>query len=227
LSKYQERPKKKKIDTEGVEMKCGKKENRSLFDKIAPVYGHFYNMQKKRYAAVVEKVSKEIEMASYDTVIDVGCGTGALCSVLREKGLSVTGVDPAEKMLDIARKTTQGENIRFVKGSTVGRLPFENDSFDVAIASYVAHGMEKSARKKLYAEMSRLAAKKVIIYDYNKKRAFFTSLVEWMEGGDYFHFIKDPEDEMKKCISQMNECFSEVKVIDVDTRAAWYICTPY
>jgi len=48
----------------------GRKENRSLFDKIAPVYGHFYNMQKKRYAEVAEKVSKEIDIASYDTVID-------------------------------------------------------------------------------------------------------------------------------------------------------------
>ena len=44
--------------------------------------------------------------------------------------------------------------------------------------------------------------------------------------GDYFRFIKDTTIEMESCMSEMKMCFSDDKVIDVDTRASWYICTP-
>lgn len=78
----------------------------------------------------------------------------------------------------------------------------------------------------MYAEMSRVTKSRVVIYDYNQKRALLTSVIEWLERGDYFQFIKDAENEMKNCVSEMKECFSEVKVVDVDSKAAWYICTP-
>jgi NifB/MoaA-like Fe-S oxidoreductase len=50
--------------------------------------------------------------------------------------------------------------------------------------------------------------------------------VEWLERGDYFRFIKNAEKEMKDCSQEMEECFSEVKVVNVGERAAWYICKP-
>jgi hypothetical protein len=53
-----------------------------------------------------------------------------------------------------------------------------------------------------------------------------TTIIEWLERGDYFQFIKEAEHEMKNCVFEMKECFSEVKVVDVDYKAAWYICTP-
>ena len=86
--------------------------------------------------------------------------------------------------------------------------------------------MQKSERIKLYSEMRRVTKSKVIIYDYNQKRSLMTSLVEWLEQGDYFQFIKNPKIEMESCVSEMANCFSEVKVIEVDTRASWYVCTP-
>ena len=203
-----------------------KKNSSFLFNTIAPIYGLFYNSQKKRFLEVVEKVSRELDMTSYDTILDVGCGTGALCSVLNEKGLSVTGIDPAEKMLSIAKRQPENKKIKFFQANVLEQLPFGDKSFDISIASYVAHGMQKKERKQLYAEMSRATKNKVIIYDYNQNRALLTSIIEWLEQGDYFRFIKAAENEMKNCVSEMKECFSEVKVIDVDTHASWYICTP-
>ena len=105
-------------------------------------------------------------------------------------------------------------------------MPFGDKSFDVSIASYVAHGLTADERKLMYAEMSRVTEKWVIIYDYNKKRSLLTSFIEWLEGGDYFHFIRDAEPEMKDCVSEMKTCFSDVKVINVDVMANWYICKP-
>lgn len=197
-----------------------------LFNSIAPIYGLFYAMQKNRYGMVIDKVSEQLDLYSFDNVVDVGCGTGALCSILHEKGLTVTGIDPADKMLQIAKKKPENKTITFIQANVLEQLPFENKSFDISISSYVAHGLQKNERKQMYAEMSRVTKSRVVIYDYNQKRAFLTSVIEWLERGDYFQFIKDAENEMKNCVSEMKECFSEVKVVDVDSNAAWYICTP-
>ena len=204
----------------------GKKKSSFLFNLIAPVYGLFYNYQKSRYAKIVEKVKNEMNLFSFETIIDVGCGTGALCSVLNDKGMNVTGIDPAIKMLDIAMSKSENKDIKFFQGNALEGLSFEDKRFDLAISSYVAHGLEAEDRKRLYAEMSRVAREYVIIHDYNNKRSFFTSIIEWLEGGDYFHFIKHAESEMKDCLAEMKNCFSEVLVIQVDVRANWYICKP-
>lgn len=202
------------------------KKSSFLFNFIAPIYGLFYDMQKKHYRMVIKTVSEELNLSLFDSILDVGCGTGSLCSILCEMGLTVTGIDPADKMLKVAKRQSENKNITFIQANVLERLPFEDKSFDISIASYVAHGLQKNERKKMYAEMGRVTKNKVIIYDYNKNRALSTSIIEWLERGDYFGFIKEAEEEMKNCVSEMKECFSEVKVVDVDFRAAWYICTP-
>jgi ubiquinone/menaquinone biosynthesis C-methylase UbiE len=205
----------------------GERSSEFLFNSIAPIYGLFYERQKKRFFEVIEGVNKELDLQEFKTILDVGCGTGALCSVLNEKGLTVTGIDPAEKMLRIARKKPENRTIRFARANVLEGLSFEDKTFDIAIASYVAHGMKQEDRKRMYAEMSRVTKHKVIIYDYNEKRSLLTTVVEWLERGDYFNFIQNAESEMKNCVSELRECFSEIKVVNVDVRASWYICTPH
>ena len=196
-----------------------KSQKKSLFDAIAPVYALFYPMQKRRFKEVLDNIEESFDMGGFKTVLDVGCGTGALCSTLSQRGYIVTGVDPAEEMLRIAAEKTRGDNIDFIRANATESLPFDDKAFDIAIASYVAHGMDKEQRIKLYEQMSRVTKGQVIIYDYNKNRSLLTTIVEWLEKGDYFYFIKNAEEEMK-------HCFADVRVIDVSARAAWYICTP-
>jgi ubiquinone/menaquinone biosynthesis C-methylase UbiE len=197
----------------------GKRDSTILFNSIANIYGLFYKIQKRRFTEVIEIAKKELDIKEFKTILDVGCGTGALCSVLNGMGHKVTGLDPAEKMLNIAREKPENKDISFAVANILERLPFDDEFFDAAIASYVAHGMGKEDRKLMYAEMSRVAKSKVIIYDYNEKRSFITTIIEWLEGGDYFNFIKNAE-------SKMRECFSDVKTVYVGVRATWYICTP-
>ncbi len=204
----------------------GKENHNSLFNSIAPFYDLFFNRQRKRFAVVIKGAKEELDLSSYETILDVGCGTGALCSVLHETGLSVTGIDSAEKMLAAAMKKPENQGVHFIQANVLETLPFDDKCFDISIASYVAHGLKQSERKRMYAEMGRITKHQVVIYDYNKNRSFPTTVVEWLEKSDYLHFIKNAELEMKGCVSELKACFSEVKVIDVDTRAAWYICTP-
>ncbi len=203
-----------------------KKKGSVLFNVIAPFYGLFYQSQKRNFKKIIRNVQGEFDLLKFETIIDIGCGTGALCSVLKEKKMTVTGIDAAEKMLKIARNKPENKGINFIRANILEPLPFDDNSFEIAISSYVAHGLEEDQRRQMYAEMSRVAKKWVIIYDYNDKRFIGTSLIEWLEGGDYFHFIGHAEPEMRACMTELKPCFSEVRVVNVGVRANWYICKP-
>ncbi|MBK5246190.1 MAG: class I SAM-dependent methyltransferase [Peptostreptococcaceae bacterium] len=196
------------------------KRKMNIFNLIAPAYGLFYDYQKKHYMANIDILQEGIDLSKYKNIIDVGCGTGALCSVLKQKGLLVTGVDLSQRMLKIGAKKPENTEVKFFKGNVLDRLPFEGKSFDLSVASFVAHGLKRNERKMMYAEMSRITKHVVIIYDYTEKRSVLTSIVEWTEGGDYFNFIKKTKTEMKKS-------FRDVHVINAGVRGAWYICTPF
>lgn len=189
----------------------------SIFNKIAPIYGMFFDFQLKYFTKIQEKVSSEIDFSKYESILDIGCGTGALCKTFYDKGFEVVGVDPSKGMLAQGNKKLKNLPIKLIHIVPGEPLPFKDKSFDIVITSYVAHGLKKDERLQLYNEMKRLSKKLVIIHDYNENRALLTSIVEWLENGDYFNFIKIAEKEMK-------EVFDEVKKINVDTRAAWYIC---
>ena len=66
------------------------KDNKGLFNFIAPIYGLFFNFQVKYYSKVLERVREIIDIKQHCTIIDIGCGTGALCHALANEGLKVT-----------------------------------------------------------------------------------------------------------------------------------------
>jgi ubiquinone/menaquinone biosynthesis C-methylase UbiE len=72
-----------------------------------------------------------------DNLLEVGCGTGVLArqatTIVLPDG-SVTGLDLSESMLSVARRKCPGAV--FQQGNVMD-LPFENESFDVVIASFV------------------------------------------------------------------------------------------
>lgn len=190
-----------------------------LFNTIASFYGLFFRFQVKYFRRILERVCGEVDLTQYRSIVDVGCGTGALCYVLQSYGLCVTGVDSANKMLAIAAKKLGHSDVNLIHACATKPIPFPDKSFDVAISSYTIHGIPAIERKKMYREMSRLARDLVIFHDYNDQRAWVTDLVECLEGGDYFNFIKNAETEMRAS-------FKEVTVFNVGSQAAWYVCTP-
>lgn len=201
-----------------------KKAHHLIFNNIAGIYSLFFESQKRSFRMAVEKAKPYFDITHYDTVLDVGSGTGALCSVLTELGLTTTGVEPAEKMRAVALQKTAAQRIAFLPGNILEGLPFEDDSFDIVMASFVAHGLTPEHRKLMYAEMSRIAKHYVIFHDFNENRSLPISLIEWLEGGDYFRFIKTARHEMKACENALKSCFASVEVITVAKQASWYVC---
>src|SRR5262245_3786045 len=71
-------------------------------------------------------------------VIDVGCGAGALTTVLAETvGTgNVAGVDPSEPFVAEARRRVPGADLRVGPAEA---LPFEDGTFDSALSQLVFH----------------------------------------------------------------------------------------
>jgi SAM-dependent methyltransferase len=64
-------------------------------------------------------------------VLDVGCGEGRFCRMLKQNSIDVTGVDPTRGLLDAARaRDTDGAYVE----ATAERLPFDDKAFDLVVS---------------------------------------------------------------------------------------------
>jgi len=63
--------------------------------------------------------------------LDVGCGEGRFCRMLREDGVAATGVDPTVALIDEARRRDPGGDYRLGRAEA---LDFPDASFDLAVS---------------------------------------------------------------------------------------------
>jgi ubiquinone/menaquinone biosynthesis C-methylase UbiE len=77
-------------------------------------------------------------VADTDRVVDVGCGTGQPAARLAEVigAQRVSGIDPNEAVIAVARKRVPGADIRL---GSAEALPFADQSFDAALAQLVVN----------------------------------------------------------------------------------------
>ena len=184
-----------------------------LFHRIARPYSWFFTGQSRSYAKCFELGRSALPEPAGKHALDLGCGTGAFTAALRKEGWDAQGVDIAPGMLAQAHK----KGLSCTLGDVLQGLALVDHSFDLVSAAYVAHGLRKDDRHRLFTEMRRLSRSIVLLHDYTPDRHPLTSFIEYLEGGDYFNFIKTGEDEMRAQ-------FADVTVIRVGPRAAWYVC---
>ena len=60
-------------------------------------------------------------------VLDVGCGTGTFALLLADRGLEVTGVDPALASLEVARTKPGSDRVRWIHGDATSLPPLQVD----------------------------------------------------------------------------------------------------
>ena len=62
-----------------------------------------------------------------ESVLDVGCGTGTLACLLAGRGLEVIAVDPAAACLEVARRKSGADEVRWVHGDLTDLPPLQVD----------------------------------------------------------------------------------------------------
>jgi SAM-dependent methyltransferase len=187
-----------------------------LFERISIPYAWFFAGQIRSYASCFEIGRIYLPDPAGKRALDIGCGTGAFTTALREDGWEVEGVDVAHGMVVQARR----RGVPCVVGDIIGGLPHADGSYDLVSAAYVAHGLRVDDRLALFREAKRLSRGAVLFHDYTDDRRLLTSIVEHLEGGDYFNFIQTVQDELRSV-------FPKVRIIRVGKQAAWYLCDVY
>lgn len=77
---------------------------------------------------IFEAVLDRAEVGEGKAVLDVGCGTGLLCSLAYKLGATATGLDASAGQLEVARERVPQVDFRL---GEMEQLPFEDGQFDL------------------------------------------------------------------------------------------------
>lgn len=137
-------------------------EQRRTNDETEPASPDFnagrYETTAERLMPVARMGVRYARLRPGERVLDVGCGTGNVALLAAaQPGVSVTGVDPAERLLEVARQRAadEGADVTFALGEAA-RLPVSDATIDVVISvSAMIFAPDPAA---VAAEVSRVLA---------------------------------------------------------------------
>jgi len=111
------------------------------------------------------------------SVLDIGCGTGALAARIRKAGYQVVGVDPSKGMLRVLKGRAPSVDAVAACGMT---LPFADDRFDLVYCVAVMHHIaEVAGVLRTLREIVRVAKRGglVLVWDHNPRNPYWRLLM--------------------------------------------------
>jgi len=132
--------------------------------KFAFLYDLSFDRVLRKTRQNTIKIVKENKVQN---IIDLGCGTGAQCSLMYKTVPNIHGVDLSAKMLSVAKKKIP-EEINLHK-EDISKTSFKEQQFDAALISFVLHPNDHENIKKIIKESYRITKKEgiIIITDYD------------------------------------------------------------
>ncbi len=129
-------------------------------------YEKWLQSRNRRYAAELESrlMMDMLKPMPGETLLDIGCGTGASLQPFLDFGLQVTGIDPSPYMLDIAIENVRNK-VDFYRGFAED-LPFDDNSFNYATLITSLEFVEEPRHS--LEEACRVAKDKVFIGVLNR-----------------------------------------------------------
>ena len=172
-------------------------------------------MRKRTLRAMFSALDSKRALTPATRVVEVGCGIGTVLTELARYGCQLVGVDPNAAMLWVARRRLPNAVLLQEPAHAMRSLP--DLSQNVSFVCSVLHGLEPEYRRRVYAELRRVTRELVVVIDYRSNHNPMVTLTEWIEGGDYFRFVKVVEQELAGA-------FRRLEVIRFPGYEALYLC---
>ena len=113
--------------------------------EVAAVYDQARSLSLEGLQQWLDLLSRDAGLLPDAVVVDLGCGTGRFSEPLAEHfGVRVIGVDPSQKMLDLARRKLRSNRVVF-QASSAQSLPLTEGSADMVFMSMVFHHLDNAA----------------------------------------------------------------------------------
>lgn len=80
------------------------------YDLIAPLYDRINGEEYQPYASFLQEAFRRYAHIPVREVLDLGCGTGCIASLLADAGYDMVALDNSPDMLNIARRHNAGKN---------------------------------------------------------------------------------------------------------------------
>jgi ubiquinone/menaquinone biosynthesis C-methylase UbiE len=180
-----------------------------------------------RERAFREKQIEFAHLAPGESVLDVGCGTGSLAILAKERvgpAGRVSGIDASPEMISRARKRAgkAGAEVTF-ENAVVEALPFPNASFDAVLSTVMMHHLPDDARHQCLSEIRRVLKPggRLIIVDFGGSEKAKRS---WTA-----HYRKHAHFDIRRVIPELSEVgLRDVESGEVGVRDLWFVraCAP-
>jgi demethylmenaquinone methyltransferase/2-methoxy-6-polyprenyl-1,4-benzoquinol methylase len=124
----------------------------AMFDRIAPVYDRMNRLLTLRLDRRWRRLAAQrLAIGPDDLVIDLGCGTGAMCELAARTGARVVGLDRAARMLERARARRVGAALL---RADAARLPLRERCATVVTTAFTLRNVVSIS--DLLAEAARI-----------------------------------------------------------------------
>jgi SAM-dependent methyltransferase len=125
-----------------------------------------------------------------ETLVDIGCGSGNAALLAAERGATVIGVDPSERLLEVAAAAAESRDLdaEFVLGEAAS-MPISGAEADVAVSVFGV----------IFAEDPSAAAAEIARVTKPMGRVVFAA---WVPGGPISDAVRLTRDAMAELLDQ-------------------------
>lgn len=148
-----------------------------LYDKISHYF--FLGQWSKWQQAVLPRIQGK-------RVLEVGCGTGSLLTVMLKRGYKAVGVDASPAMLRQAqRKLAQAGVDGRVVQAKVQKLPFPDESFETVVSTFPTEYIMsvealQEIQRVLYPGGRLVIVDTAVLKPFSRQAKFLITLYGWL-----------------------------------------------